>query len=280
MEKLSELNEMQLARFPDCKLYHTIKAGKEKYFKVPKGDNVTSKININSNPQEIELLKEKLYLETQGKLIDENLLLLNNFMSGYVELTPQNIIGAMSKHDQKLNFDQAIQNLQGRLDTKLFSEDEVYINQNFIITPQMRSRIDSHKGWANSPYHKSDFRPQDLTKITSRNEAMRTKAEVMFAEMLYKYEIPFQYERVLPFGDLDYAPDFTFEEATKELLRVEYCGMMDRPDYVRKHLIRLKNYAKLGVIPGVNLICVYNQNNEINMQEVESVIRYQIIPRL
>lgn len=275
-----DINQDMLSRFPDSRLYHTTKSGKKKFFKIPLNRTVTDKININAEPQEIKILMQKLYLEAQGKVLNTNLKLTNQFMDSYAEPTMENVVNAMSYHDQQLDFEEIARDIEYGADAGIFTQDEVYKHQDFIITPQMRSRINSHQSWASSTYNKSTFRPQDLTKITSRNEAMRTKAEVMVAEALYKFEIPFQYERVLPFGNIDYAPDFTFEESTRELLRLEYCGMMHDPEYVRKHFNRLKNYASMGIIPGINLICIYNQDNEINMQEVESVIKYQIIPRL
>ena len=60
-----------------------------------------------------------------------------------------------------------------------------------------KSRLQAHKEWSEAPYRQSDKRPEGKDKITSRGLHMRSKSEVMIAELLYQYGIPFRYEEPL-----------------------------------------------------------------------------------
>ncbi len=134
--------------------------------------------------------------------------------------------------------------------------------------------------WSQMPYKMSTYREEEKNKITSRGLKVRSKAEVLAVEELYKHDIPFLSELELRLGDEKVEPDFTFLAHDGALFYWEYCGMMDDEGYVRGHIKKRNLYERYGIVPWKNIIYTYNANNEINMREIENVIRDQILPKL
>jgi hypothetical protein len=56
--------------------------------------------------------------------------------------------------------------------------------------------------------------------------------------------------------------------------------MMNDPEYVRHHLKKAALYEKAGIVPWKNIIYLYAADNSFDVGYIESIIRYQILPRL
>ena len=145
---------------------------------------------------------------------------------------------------------------------------------------QASERMKIHRAWAEAPYDSSRFREEEKSKVTSRGLRMRSKSEVMIAEMLYQYGVPFRYEQVLMLDGKTFAPDFTFQDAVLELFYMEYCGMMGDPEYVKRHMWKRDIYEQNGIVPWKNIYYIYENNGDINMQEIRHFIEDKILPRL
>lgn len=134
--------------------------------------------------------------------------------------------------------------------------------------------------WASQPFRQSDYRPEEKIHITSRGLAMRTRAELLIAEMLYRYDIPFRYEQVVIAGKYVLAPDFTFLGADGEEFYWEYCGMMADPAYRKRQLWRRGLYEGIGINEWTNMIYTYDEGDSIDMREIEAIIKTKILPRM
>ncbi|MGI6767035.1 MAG: hypothetical protein ACOX4R_07525 [Lentihominibacter sp.] len=134
--------------------------------------------------------------------------------------------------------------------------------------------------WSQMPYKMSTYREEEKNKITSRGLKVRSKAEVLVAEELYRNNVPFLSEVELWLGDERIEPDFTFLAHDGSLFYWEYCGMMDDERYVRGHIKKRNLYERYGIVPWKNIIYTYDINNEINMREIECVIKNYILPKL
>lgn len=80
---------------------------------------------------------------------------------------------------------------------------------------------------------------------------MRSKSEVIIADLLHGLGLPYGYEQPFtgPDGSVRY-PDFTIDDAeTGRRILIEHLGMMDRPDYVRRWKAKEKWYRDAGVLP-------------------------------
>lgn len=99
--------------------------------------------------------------------------------------------------------------------------------------------------------HGAKFLEQGLVHRTTRGELVRSKSEVIIANLLDSMGVPYSYEQ--PFvgqdGSVRY-PDFTVEDAESgRRLLVEHLGLLDRPDYKSRWEKKLLWYRKMGVKP-------------------------------
>ncbi|MCW2275298.1 energy-coupling factor transporter ATP-binding protein EcfA2 [Rhodoblastus acidophilus] len=95
------------------------------------------------------------------------------------------------------------------------------------------------------------FYESGLVHRTVRGELVRSKSEVIIADMLDGLGVPYSYEQpfTAPDGSVRY-PDFTVDDAeTGRRLLIEHLGMMDRPDYVSRWKRKEKWYRDAGVAP-------------------------------
>ncbi|MDR6144892.1 hypothetical protein QE363_000685 [Sphingomonas sp. SORGH_AS870] len=93
------------------------------------------------------------------------------------------------------------------------------------------------------------FLERGLIHRTTRGELVRSKSEVIVADILAALDLPYSYER--PFVGTDGAvryPDFTVEDAeTGRTLLIEHLGMLNRPDYRRRWARKEAWYRSVGV---------------------------------
>ena len=130
------------------------------------------------------------------------------------------------------------------------------------------------------PYKEYWGYPENKTRTTSRGQKVRSISELLIAEALYKYYIPFHYEEELKVEGKTFAPDFTFEGWDYNNFYLDYFGMMDDEKYAKKNFLKLDDYYDIGLIPGDNLITVFDSKGIMNAGVIESIIQNEIIPRL
>ena len=56
--------------------------------------------------------------------------------------------------------------------------------------------------------------------------------------------------------------------------------MMDDAKYAKRNFLKLDDYYDAGLIPGDNLILVFDSKGIMNVKVIESIIENEIIPRL
>lgn len=95
------------------------------------------------------------------------------------------------------------------------------------------------------------FLEANLIHKTRKGIAVRSKSEVIIADLLYSKNIEFQYEQVLVGDDgTERWPDFTiFDDTTGQQIYWEHLGMLHRPSYRRNWEKKLAWYRKNGVLP-------------------------------
>ena len=150
----------------------------------------------------------------------------------------------------------------------------------FTLDDNSPTDLMMQREWAAKPYEMSDYRPEGRNKSTSRGLRMRSKSEVLLAEKLYEYGIPFRYEQMLRVGTYDLAPDFTFLDSSGKEFYLEYCGMMDDPGYVDHYIWKRNLYESAGITEWTNMIYVYETGNEIHLDDIDEIIRGQILSRM
>lgn len=107
---------------------------------------------------------------------------------------------------------------------------------------------------------KQRYYEASLIHKTLKGELVRSKSEVIIANMLYEAGIPYEYEKELSLGeDGIRIPDFTIDDVESGMLFYwEHCGMMSDRHYRQRWEEKKAIYAKHNIIEGENLIVSYD----------------------
>ena len=96
---------------------------------------------------------------------------------------------------------------------------------------------------------------EHLIHRTEKGHLVRSKSELVIANMLYQMEIDYEYERVCD-GTTEpgrLRPDFSFVKPDGDLIVWEHLGMLDRPDYKRGWDWKRRWYERNGFAKGETL---------------------------
>ena len=118
------------------------------------------------------------------------------------------------------------------------------------------------KNWLAEPYVMKPFKRGDPVFITLKGERVRSKSEVIIADRLWSYGIPYKYESPLKIGKKTIHPDFTILRVSDlKLLYHEHCGKMDDPEYVENRVVnRVNDYSRAGIVLGDNLFLSFESS--------------------
>lgn len=123
--------------------------------------------------------------------------------------------------------------------------------------------------------YKERYYEQSLIHKTMKGELVRSKSEVIIANMLYSQGIEYEYEKLLDLGeDGIRIPDFTIDDAESGLCYYwEHCGMMNNAVYRERWNAKKELYEKHGIVEGENLIVSYDsENGGIDSEHIKKLI--------
>ena len=112
---------------------------------------------------------------------------------------------------------------------------------------------------------------------TKGGQIVRSKSELIIANMLHDAGVPYRYEETRPLcADLGmfHNPDFTVLNArTRQEFIWEHFGMMDKEDYRNSTFRKLSDYMMFGYYPGKNLIVTFESSAcPLNTEDVGRLI--------
>jgi len=94
------------------------------------------------------------------------------------------------------------------------------------------------------------FLEERLIHITSRGEAVRSKSEVIIANLMHAKGISYHYEHPLEIDGITKYPDFTIEDDDAGITYYwEHCGMLQDPTYRRRWEEKKAWYRANGILP-------------------------------
>ena len=119
----------------------------------------------------------------------------------------------------------------------------------------------------------NEYRLEDKIHLSRRKEHMRSRAEVIVANCLYENNLEYRYEQLLKIGGRFYYPDFTvMNPLLGTYTYIEYCGI-DSPEYEYKLQKKVNMYRKNNIIEGMNLILIREENNMIDSERIDHIIK-------
>lgn len=150
--------------------------------------------------------------------------------------------------------------------------------QNLII-PVSEPEDQYIQNWTSVEYQGKHFDEHIPELYTAKGERVRSKSEIIIADLLHRESIPYRYEYPLYLPGMGTIyPDFTaLHVKLRKEIYWEHLGMMDDPVYVEKALQKIAAYEQNGIFPGENLILTYEtKQTPINQKLVLLMIRHYL----
>ena len=148
-----------------------------------------------------------------------------------------------------------------------------------LIDPLIETDEMFIKRWQDIVYEEMQF--YDETELyTYGGIRVRSKSELIIANMLEQYGVPFKYEKPLQLRGMgEVRPDFSClkVKSRKEVIW-EHFGMMDNLTYANKNVTKLACYHQNGFYVGENLITTFETSqNQISSKLIRGMIEQYLL---
>ena len=263
---LVDLYSKVIQNSPDGRLIHQMNHNQDQFLLLSSKNGVRTRTSITNDEEKKRLLAQKEFASKALAVVKSNANALKELEEKYVRFDPEKILQSMNKAYSMLPEDY------------FFDQDKWKVTAG--LDDDLLTKIRKHEEWGKKSYKEYWGYPKNKTKTTSRGKKVRSISELLIAEKLYEYSIPFHYEELLEIDGRLFAPDFTFEGADYECFYLDYFGMMENERYARRNIQKLSAYYDAGIIPGENLLVVFDCNGVMNAGTVKGIIENEIIPRL
>ena len=128
-------------------------------------------------------------------------------------------------------------------------------------------------------YQDKDFYEDMPEFYTAKGERVRSKSEVIIADLLNREGVPYRYEFPVYLKDIGMIyPDFTVlnVKTWKEYIW-EHFGMMDDMEYAERTVQKIAAYEKNDYFQGENLILTYETGRSpINQKSVMRIVEHYL----
>ena len=212
--------------------------------------------NNESKLKYLSVKEKKLIQELQQKSYNEKILFvlkkqvscLRKTLSFLKEESPEVVFNHLSEEKQKLTIPVTLSN-------------EEYAKQ-----------------WQSKKYEAPGFSENSLPYVTQSGLRVRSKSEIIIADLLQQKKVPFLYESPLElktfYGKKIFHPDFCcLNLRTRQEFYWEHFGMMDDPEYSANAVGKLKIFNENHFKQGKNLIITMeSQSNPLTAKETLRVI--------
>ena len=245
LENLKKKLEQELKDFPEGNLRISNDRGILRYFHVSKSGDTRGEYILKESMDLPHQLAQKDYVQKLYKKVCTELKDINRFLIRHEENELENVYAEMNNYRKDLVTP-------------------------YVILDEMFARA-----WENETYATNPYYPEQKVYSTKKDELVRSKSEVMLADMYYEMGIPYRYEAelILQNGKKKY-PDFTLlKVGTREIIYHEHLGLLDDEEYRENNFAKLEEYRKNGIDMGRNLILTYEAaGHYLNMKDVKKQI--------
>lgn len=157
--------------------------------------------------------------------------------------------------------------------------ETLHENRQCLITPIEETDDEFVNNWLETPYAGKEFYENISELYTLRGERVRSKSELIIANLLYQEGIPYRYEQPVYLDGLGTVhPDFTVLNVR---LRKEYywehLGLMDDPEYAENALNKINIYEQNEIFPGEKLLITHETRmRPLNPKQVMLLIGHYL----
>ena len=268
LEELKKSYDIELSQLDNIAPGHltgTHRNGRQNYLQTQIIDDKYCRHGIANEPDTLRHLCRKAYLKEALQIISGNIICLSNAKAQFSSLDYGEIIQSLPK---------VYQTLPSKYFFPHICKDPLadIAEKNAEISAKV-------KAWCVEPFKQSTYMPDKKIHTTSRGEKMRSKNEVLHAEIMYRLNIPFRYEPVLRIGQYTFEFDFAAIRASDEkVFYVEDCGMPHNREYMLRHKRKMEIYESAGIVPWDNLIVTYGDaKGNIDVRVIENELRSKLL---
>ena len=246
LEELIQKIEKELSRLPQGNIRIAMKGKTAQYFLCDKPGDTHGKYISVKEQDLIRNLVCRNYYEKMLRALKKEEKGIASYLSGTAGQRPEEIFTSFSKPRQEL------------------------------ISPLILSKEMFAKRWAEETYEKNPYKQDEVIYETKRGDYVRSKSEVIIADIYYELGIPYRYEAPvhLKNGKIKY-PDFTaLKVSTGKEYYHEHMGLMDDESYRLSNMRKLDEYMKAGIYTGDNLILTFeSEETPINISGIRKMIK-------
>ena len=266
---MEELSPNQLAPLLEkrlVELQNLLFTKKKSYEKAPKG---RIRISQNGGHPEYYLVTERgslrgKYLPHSQKTLTRQLA-QKDYDARLIKLL-QKEISALQNYMKQTS--------KGRAISELY--DSLCPARRSLITPAILTNEQYAARWQDVSWTGRPFASDAPYICTARGERVRSKSEVIIADTLFRYNIPYRYEFPITQKRINSAdirrdfgrsvtlyPDFLcLNTRTRTEFYWEHFGLMDDPAYSNNAAGKLRLYTENGILSGRNLIITMETQTE------------------
>ena len=271
LEKLNKNVDMKLKNIPEgCLKYQNIN-GKTYYYHqyMLKEGN----LNTNSKDNVVSAMGKTYSSKTKTEYIKKNSTLATALANKqYFTLLKQAITTNLNQ----------LKGFIGKYQADKIDEiyDSLSEERKRLVTPLQLSVKEKVRLWEEETYEKNSNYPENLRYETDQGDLVRSKSEVIIANILYKHrkDIIYKYEKplslVIDGREKIVHPDFTIINIhTGKITYWEHAGLMDDAHYATEFVRKMNAYVSNDLILGKDVIVSYEtQGLPLDIKVVKKLV--------
>ena len=253
LKKTVNMIDKFLEDAPKGCLKYQIKAGKAYYYQKYKNEEENSYVvhYIERKDEKLAMkLAQKGYFIMIKPLLEKEIKALEQFLESYNTRDVEEVYDGLAEERKKL------------------------------VTPVRMSKKELINKWESEKFELYKGYEENLKYETEGGEIVRSKSEVIIANLLYskrnvlryKYESPLDVRKNGRLFTIH--PDFTIMNInTGKVVYWEHAGCMDNVEYVNDFICKVNTYISNNIIPGKNLIITYETlDSPLNINTIKILI--------
>ena len=162
--------------------------------------------------------------------------------------------------------------------------EEVFLKMNEarrgLVVPSIDTDEMFARRWEDMPYRGKGLNDRTPGFQTDKGDRVRSKSEMIIANLLGKAGVPYRYECPLELkGTGIVYPDFTvLNVRLRKVFYWEHQGMMGDEEYAGKAVRKIAAYQDSGFFPGDSLILTSEtKDSPIDVKQVTGIIRHYLL---
>lgn len=166
----------------------------------------------------------------------------------------------------------------------VMSAEQIYENlhkgRQSLIIPIQPTDEEYVRSWDGARYEGKGFDENMPEYYSLKGERVRSKSEVIIADMLYQMGIPYRYEYPLYLKGLgEIHPDFTvLNVRERKEIYWEHFGMMDEAEYSEGAVRKINSYMQNGYFEGDKTIYTYEtRKSPLNQRLIKKMIERSLL---